>query len=78
MRSYVDLSSIIDIEPRLGDVLSLLDTYELMEALGDRIDSQDMLETFLREYCPEKFVFDAIDKILEDDSELKKQSYKCD
>lgn len=68
MARYVDLSSVVDIEPRVCEVLRLIEDDDLQYEFWQRLDEK-FFKDFLCNHCNESdlsIIKEILDKIIED------------
>ncbi len=68
MARYVDLSSVVDIEPRVCEVLRLIEDDDLQYEFWQRLDEK-FFKDFLCNHCNESdlsIMKEILDKIIED------------
>lgn len=68
MARYIDLSSIVDIEPRVCEVLRLIEDDDLQYEFWQRLDEK-FFKDFLCNHCNESdlsVMKEILDKIIED------------
>lgn len=50
MSKYIDLISVIDVEPEVSQVLNLVDDEDLQDEFWKRLD-EDFFKDFVEDYC---------------------------
>lgn len=71
MSKYIDLSSVIDVEPNVSQVLNLVEDTDLQDEFWQRLD-EDFFKEFIEDYCrPDevKMMKKIIDEICQESSE---------
>lgn len=67
MGKYIDLGSVIDVEPPVSEVLPLIEDEDLQREFWERMD-EDFFRDFVEDYCKEQDI-DFMRKILDEMSE---------
>lgn len=68
MAKYIDLSSVVDVEPKVCEVLPLIEDDDLQYEFWQRLDVE-FFKDFLRYYCNESnlsMMKEILDEVIED------------
>lgn len=68
MEKYIDLSSVVDVEPEVSEVLRLIEDDDIQYEFWQRLDTE-FFKDFLCNYCNEKdikIIQEIVNEIIED------------
>lgn len=71
MAKYIDLSSVIDVEPEVSQVLGLIEDEDLQYEFWQRLD-EDFFRVFVEDYCEDsdiRIIKKIIDEVCQEESE---------
>ena len=71
MGKYIDLSSVIDVEPSVSQVLNLVEDEDLLSEFWQRMD-EDFFRVFVKDYCKDsdiRIIKKIIDEVCQEESE---------
>lgn len=71
MGKYIDLSSVIDVEPSVPQVLNLVEDEDLLSEFWQRMD-EDFFRVFVEDYCKDsdiRIIKKIIDEVCQEESE---------
>jgi hypothetical protein len=71
MAKYIDLSSVVDVEPEVSQVLGLIEDEDLLSEFWQRMD-EDFFRVFVEDYCKDsdiRIIKKIIDEVCQEESE---------
>lgn len=71
MAKYIDLSSVVDVEPEVCEVLPLIEDDDLLSEFWQRMD-EDFFRVFVEDYCKDsdiRIIKEIIDEVCQEESE---------
>lgn len=71
MSKYIDLCTVIDVEPEVSQVLGLIEDEDLLSEFWQRMD-EDFFRVFVEDYCKDsdiRIIKKIIDEVCQEESE---------
>lgn len=71
MGKYIDLRTVIDVEPEVSQVLPLIEDEDLLDEFWQRMD-EDFFRVFVEDYCKDsdiRIIKKIIDEVCQEESE---------